>query len=508
MRELTDWPTRDPLAHRAATSPERTALVDTDSGATWTYRELDARVERRAGALASNGVAPDDRIGLLLSTRVAFVELVHAAMRLRATLVPLNAELTPEELGPQVQQAALDCLLCQAGTEETAVELADGIPVYSVDEPEHGRIDQVGRLDRPTAALGDRHPLERDRTALVLFTSGTTGTPKGVRLTVGNLLASATASAFRLGVRPDDRWLVCLPMYHMGGLAPVVRSTLYGTAVVLQPAFDAEQTGEVTSEHEITGVSLVPTMLVRMLDSGWAPPESLRFVLLGGAPAPQELIERCERRGVPVCPTYGATETASQIATALPEQAFEHPGTVGQPLMVTEVTILDDAGDPCEPGETGEIVVDGPTVTPGYLDAKASQEVFDEQGFYTGDVGYRDEDGRLWVLGRADDTILTGGENVHPEEVAPVIRDHPAVEDVAVVGLDDPEWGERIAALVVAGEVQSDALDAHCRDRLASFKIPKTWGVAAELPRTASGTVDREAVRERLHESGVGPESS
>ena len=495
MREPVGWPAEDLLAHRAATTPERTALIDADADQAWTYRELDSHVGWQAEALTYRGVEPDDRIGLLLNTRVAFVELVHAAIRLRATLVPLNTELTPAELDPQARQADLDCLICEAGTEETAVELADGIPIYSVGDPDH---DNVGRLDRPTAALGDRPPLERDQTALVLFTSGTTGTPKGVRLTVGNLLASATASAFRLGVRPEDRWLVCLPMYHMGGLAPVVRSTLYGTAVVLQREFDAERTGEVVAGHEITGVSLVPTMLVRMLDAGWEPPESLRFVLLGGAPASRELIERCERRRVPVCPTYGATETASQIATALPEEAFAHEGTVGQPLVVTDLAILDESGEPCDPGATGEIVVDGPTVTPGYLDEDATRAAFGDRGFHTGDVGSRDEDGRLWVLGRADDTIVTGGENVHPEEVAPVIRDHPSVENVAVVGLDDPEWGERIAALVVPGEVRPDVLDAHCRDRLASFKVPKTWGFADELPRTASGTVDREAVRERL----------
>lgn len=502
MREPVDWPTEDPLTHRVGATPERTALVDADAGETWTYRELDSHVDWQAKALTSRGVEPGDRVGLLLNTRVAFVVLVHAAMRLRATLVPLNAELTPAELGPQVRQAGLDCLLCDAGTEETAVELADSVSISSVGNSEHERVDG---LDRPTGALGDRPPLDRDRTVLVLFTSGTTGTPKGVRLTAGNLLASATASAFRLGVRSTDRWLVCLPMYHMGGLAPVIRSTLYGTTVVLQREFDAERTGKVVSEHDATGVSLVPTMLGRMLDAGWAPPESLRFVLLGGAPASRELIERCERRGVPVCPTYGATETASQIATALPVQAFEHEGTVGQPLVVTDLTILAEPGEPCEPGETGEIVVDGPTVTPGYLDEDATREAFGEHGFYTGDVGYRDEDGRLWILGRADDTIVTGGENVHPQEVVPVVRDHPAVEDVAVVGLDDPEWGERIAALVVPGDghgLDTDALDARCRDRLASFKVPKTWGFADELPRTPSGTVDREAVRERLREGG------
>jgi O-succinylbenzoic acid--CoA ligase len=292
-------------------------------------------------------------------------------------------------------------------------------------------------------------------------------------------------------------------MYHMGGLAPVVRSTLYGSAVVLQRSFDAAATQRVVRERRVTGLSLVPTMLTRLLDAGWTPPDHLRFVLLGGAPTPAVLVDRCERHGVPVHPTYGATETASQVATATPARAFDHEGTVGQPLLFTDVTVVDDDGEPCDPGESGELVVDGPTVTPGYLDDDQTAAAFGEHGLHTGDVGYRDVDGRLWVLGRLDDTVVTGGENVHPGEVADVVQDHPAVADVAVVGLPDEEWGERVAALVVpdaavAADLDVDLLESRCRDRLAPFKVPKTWGVAGELPRTASGTVDREAVRERL----------
>ena len=248
------------------------------------------------------------------------------------------------------------------------------------------------------------------------------------------------------------------------------------------------------ADHGVTGVSLVPTMLSRLLDAGWEPHDALRFVLLGGGPASEGLVERCRERGVPVCPTYGMTETASQIATARPETAFEHRGTVGQPLVFTDVTVVAD-GEPCDPGERGEIVVDGPTVTPGYLNGDGDS--FGDFGFQTGDLGYRDADGRLWVEGRVDDRIVTGGENVAASTVVDAIRAVRGVEDAAVVGLPDEEWGQRVAALVV-GDATPDAVRSHCADALAAYEVPKTVRIADALPRTPSGTVDREAVRSRL----------
>jgi O-succinylbenzoic acid--CoA ligase len=319
-------------------------------------------------------------------------------------------------------------------------------------------------------------------------------------------VASATASAFRLGVTRSDRWLCCLPTYHMGGLAPVVRSALYGAAVVIQREFDAAETARILDESGITGVSLVPTMLARLLGVGWEPSEQLRFVLLGGAPASDDLLARARERDVPACPTYGMTETASQIATATPEQAAGHEGTVGQPLVNTTVTVVDEDGDPVGTGETGEIVVSGPTVTPGYLDPAVTEDAFGPEGLHTGDIGSRDEDGRLWVHNRVDDRIVTGGENVDPGEVVAVLREHPAVHEAAVVGLDDPEWGERVAALVVpadGGDPTAEEIEGHCRERLAGFKLPRTVAFADELPRTASGTVDRGAVRKRLRDRQV-----
>lgn len=488
-------------------SPEATALVDAETGVERTYAELDAAVERTAGRLASLGVRAGDHLGVLLETRPAFVRLVHAAMRLGAVLVPLNVRLARPELSRQADLAEPTLLVCEADTEADALALGE-VPVASVDSPTEASV----------AALAEREPTDfesaswsRADAQALLFTSGTTGDPKAVELTTGNLLASATASAFRLGVTPDDRWLLCLSMYHMGGLSVVLRSALYGTTVVLQRGFDAGAAADAVAEYEATGVSLVPTMLRRMLDAReeWA--DSLRFVLLGGAPATDDLLARCADRDVPVHPTYGMTETASQIATARPRESFEYDGTVGRPLLWTDVTVVDADGedrnpDPLPAGEVGELVVSGPTVTPGYYgDREATDAAFGEYGLHTGDVGYRDESGRIWVLNRRSDRIVTGGENVHPGAVVEALRDHPDVREAAVVGLDDDEWGERVAALVVpeAGADLSVAdVDAHCEGRLAGFERPRTVAFTDELPRTASGTVEREAVREMLREAG------
>ncbi|WP_436347967.1 class I adenylate-forming enzyme family protein [Natronorubrum sp. FCH18a] len=507
-----EWPTRDLLSHRASTTPDATAVIDADEGESWTFGEFDRRVDAVTERLENVGYGPDERLGVLLNTRVAFVELYLAAMRRGVTVVPLNVRETTVELESKARRTDLDAIICESETEGLALEVAD-CPIASVDDPERDDVSSLSSFQPAAGANTAPVPLERDRTHLLMFTSGTSGTPKGVRLTLGNLVASANASAFRLGVTPDDRWLCCLPMYHMGGLAPVVRSMLYGTPVVIQREFDPAATAGVIDDHDITGVSLVPTMCKRLLDAGWNPPETLRFVLLGGAPASNELLERCRAADVPVYPTYGMTETASQIATATPQETATHEGTVGRPLVCTDVTVVDESGERVPSGEAGELVVSGPTVTPGYLTDEHTAAAFGEQGLHTGDIGYKDVSGRLWVLNRRSDRIVTGGENVDPGAVIEALRSSPRVEDAAVVGLEDPEWGERVAALVVPADDGGESADSrtidleslleHCTERLAGFKRPKTIAVADSLPRTASGTVDRDAVRARLLESGT-----
>ncbi|AGB37471.1 acyl-CoA synthetase (AMP-forming)/AMP-acid ligase II [Natronococcus occultus SP4] len=507
------WPARDLVSHRVASTPQRTALIDADRDESWTLRELDRRVDAAAAALRDVLETPREaRLGFLLDTRPAFATLFFAAMRLGTTVVPLNVREALPELVEKGERTALDAVVCEDDTATDAVALADelgGLPVRSVDDPGSGRVRPIavsdGAADSPSSSAVEPAELDPDDVQLVMFTSGTSGEPKGVKLTVANLVASATASAFRLGVTREDRWLCCLPMYHMGGLAPVVRSALYGTPVVVQRSFAPQATADVLEAFGITGVSLVPTMCKRLLEDGWRPADSLRFVLLGGAPASTELLERCHEADVPVHPTYGMTETASQIATATPAETRTHEGTAGQPLLGTDVTVVGEDGEPVPTGEVGEFVVAGPTVTPGYLDPDNTAVAFGDRGLHTGDVGYADEERRLWVLNRRSDRIVTGGENVDPGAVADVLRSHPAIGDAAVVGLEDAEWGERVAALVVPddGPVDLEDVLAHCDDRLAGFKRPKTLGVVDALPRTHSGTVDRERVRTRLLEFGT-----
>nr|WP_303648742.1 class I adenylate-forming enzyme family protein [Haloarchaeobius litoreus] len=489
------------LAERASRTPEREALVAAGTDASWTYRELHAAVDDLSSRLDTH--LDGHRLGVLSPTRPAVAHLLFAAFRLGVPLVPLNVRNATAELAEQAERADLDVLVCTAETRKTADAAApDGCTVASVDDGTGlAWVDESGGsgASEPVTPPADDDAPDPDSEALLVFTSGTTGRPKGVRLTVANLVASATASAFRLGVDRTDRWLVPLPTYHVGGLAPIVRSTLYGTTTVLGPGggFDAETTARNLDEHRCTSVSLVPTMLDRLLDVGWTPDSRLRVVLLGGAPASQGLLDRCAERDVPAWPTYGMSEAASQVTTAPPEAAREHPGTVGQPLVNVTLRVLDADGEPCEPGERGELVVDGPQVTRGYLDDEHTDDAFSELGLHTGDVGYRDADGRLWVTGRLDDLLVSGGENVDPNRVAAVLREHPAVADVAVVGLDDPEWGDRVAALVV-GDCSVAELEAYAREHLADHERPRTVAFADELPRTTSGTVDRGTVRELL----------
>jgi O-succinylbenzoic acid--CoA ligase len=504
------WAFEDWVARRGRCSPDATALVDAHTGERWRYAALDRAVGETAARLAKLGVAPGDHLGTLLDTRVATVRVVHAAARLGAVLVPLNAALHEEAVARQAEAADVTALVCGADTEDPAVaatgaggdEGPASVPVASVDDPSDPAVTSLGTVPAAETVEPVRRGL--DDTAMVLFTSGTTGDPKAVVLTAGNLLASATASAFRLGVAPGDRWLCELPAYHMGGIAPLIRSAVYGTTAVVQErgdGFDAEATLSNLREYDATGVSLVPTQLGRLLDAG-SLPDSLRFVLLGGGPAPAELVERCADRGVPVHPTYGTTETASQIATARPGEAAEYPETVGRPLSVTDVTVVGPEGDPVPAGEAGEIVVAGPTVTPGYYgDEDATAAAFDEYGLHTGDRGYRDDGGRLYVLGRIDDRILTGGETVDPRAVARAVRAVEGVADAAVVGVEDQEWGERVAALVVpeaGADLDVEGVRRTTGTDLAAHEVPKSVAFVDALPRTASGTVDREAAREAI----------
>jgi O-succinylbenzoic acid--CoA ligase len=300
---------------------------------------------------------------------------------------------------------------------------------------------------------GETHDL--DATALVVTTSGTTSEPKEVALTYGNWLWSALGSAVALGHPPSERWLCALPLTHVGGLSILVRSVIAGTTVLLHERWSTDAV--LLGLDDATMVSLVPTTLQRLLDAGLREPPALRWALLGGAPIPPPLLARAQEAGVPVAPTYGLTEACSQVTTN------------GVPLFCTKVDLAED----------GEILVQGPTVAGGGT-------------LHTGDLG-RWQDGRLEIVGRKSDTIITGGENVAPAEVEAILEEHPAVREAAVHARPDPEWGEAVVATVVLeSEATPQELQQHVAVRLAPFKVPKEVALRTQpLPRTASGKLLR-----------------
>jgi o-succinylbenzoate---CoA ligase len=355
--------------------------------------------------------------------------------------------------GEQVALPGEDALEFAVGLH--GVLIGDGVAMPL--DPRLGPAEREVRMQTPFTPVPG--------TATMMFTSGTTSAAKPVYLTLANWEANAVGSALALGLDLDERWLCTMPLAHVGGLSILLRSTLYGTTVVLHDRFDTDAViaDLMAEDRRITLVSLVPTMLARLLDAGLSHPPTLRWVLLGGGPIPPGLLARAHAAGVPVAWTYGMTEACSQIAT------------FGIPLHGVELRFVD-----------GEIQVRGPIVSPAALAP--------DGWLHTGDLGGLDENGRLRVTGRQADTIVSGGENIAPAEIEAVLMEHPAVQDAAVFAQKDPAWGERVVATVVlrAGQRASPTeLQAFVGERLARFKVPKEIGFEDELPRTPSGKLLR-----------------
>jgi O-succinylbenzoic acid--CoA ligase len=440
--KLDNW-----LSQRSLSCPDRTALIA--DGGDVTYAELEAEATWVARRLAAQGVRRGSTVALTMRPSRELVVLIHALMKVGAVLLPLGTRLGDEERGELVSEHE---------------------PVLDLHDP--GELTQ-SEADMPL--LGEH---DMDDVACRVLSSGSTGAPHPVDLTYGNFLWSAVGSAFNIGVEPEDRWLGCLPLNHIGGLSIVMRSAIYGTTAVLHDGFDVDRVAAALDEGRIGVASLVTTMLVRLLEAG-ADLSGPRAILVGGGPVPEEPLEEAIGRGATVVQTYGLTETCSQVSTLAPGDAKRKLGSAGRPLLTSHVRIRD-----------GEILVQGPTVAPGCLDA--------DGWLHTGDLGRIDEEGFLYVEDRIDDMIVTGGENVVPAEVEKVLLRHPAVADAAVIGRDDPEWQQAVTAVVVLCEgvdASPDELRRHCADALASFKVPKRVELAAALPRTPSGKLMRRALR-------------
>lgn len=465
--DMTNW-----LQKRVRLSPNETALVF--EGKEETFAEINEAVEQLAGKLFARGIRKDEMVAILgKNDRMTFL-LIHALQQLGAVTLFLNNRLTKKELAFQLANAKVK-----------QVFFADTFAEKVVDGISYTELQQTNYL-KPELL----ETWELSRVASVMYTSGTTGKPKGVIQTYENHWWSAVASALNLGLTEKDSWLCAVPIFHISGLSIMMRSVIYGIPVYLEEHFDEEKITQLLESGKVSTISVVTSMLERLLKiHGGSYHPNLQTVLLGGGPASKAVLEICKQRNIPLVQSFGMTETASQIVTLPPKDALTKIGSSGKALFPAEVKIADD----------GEILLKGPSITPGYLhNETATKAAFADGWFKTGDIGYLDEEGFLFVLERRSDLIISGGENIYPTEIEHVIATYDAVKEVAVVGKPDDKWGSVPVAFIVAEQTFDEAeLRAICQTNLASFKIPKQITIVETLPKTASGKIQRNKLKER-----------
>jgi O-succinylbenzoic acid--CoA ligase len=497
---LPDWLTR-----RVALAARRVALIS--PAQRWTWAELDGAAQQLADDLAQQGIHAGDRVATLLSNGAPYVILIHALIKLRAILVPLNTRLTVAELEWQTRTIRARALIGDPQHADQLAQIGAQLPTLLALEVQFLASQKLVVVRYSTSVeLLSAPPvfpidlLDLNTVQCIMHTSGTTGKPKGVQLTYGNHWWSTLGSTLNLGHQSSDCWLLVLPLFHIGGLAIVFRSVITGAPLVIHERFDPVLVSQTLDTEAVTLVSLVAVMLERLLEARAERrfPPILRTVLLGGGPAPRPLLERCAVQGIPVVQTYGMTETASQAVTLDPREALLRLGSAGKPLLPVELRITEQ-GAVLPPGAIGEIELRGPIVTPGYADLPEATATSQRDGWWaTGDLGYCDAEGYLFVVDRRTDLIISGGENIYPAEVEAVLREHPAVADVAVIGEPDAQWGQQVVAYIVLTlgvEIEASELLAFCAARLARYKLPRQIVFRGELPRTVSGKLQRHALR-------------
>lgn len=447
-----------PVASAAARFPERLAVEFDDQRISW--RQAAIEVSRWERWLLDERISPGDRVAMLSWNRPEVLWLWLALGRRGASLVPLNARLTTAELVPLVERSNAKFVLAEP-------TLFDRVP-------------GARPFPSPSAAALEPAFLDTEAELAGLFTSGTTGTPTLVPLTVGNFLASHEANAGNLGSSEVQCWLGTLPLFHVGGLAMAFRCAVMGAGLVLERQFDAARVARLLRRSDVTHGSLVPTALQRVLDVSAEPFGSgLEGILIGGGPMGAALLERARRLALPVLQTYGLTEACSQVTTERPREA--DGSSAGRALPGLEVEVVDEAGRAVGQGVVGEIRVKGPTITPSAGPWLATK-----------DLGSLDERGCLTIHSRRVDLIVSGGENVYPAEVEAVLLESGLVDDAAVVPVSDETWGQVPVAIVVwKGAADEAGLLAFARVRLAAFKVPRRLIARAALPRNASGKLLR-----------------
>ncbi len=501
------------LAHHAARAPDKAMTVF--EGETTTYGDMTERATALAGGLAERGVGTGDVVGLLSYNCPEFLETLFAANYLGAIAMPINWRLAPPEVRYTLEHSGARALVCDEALVEAANDATNGMEgtlaracVAAVAPHGWSALAELRasshRVPRAAASADDVHRL--------MYTSGTTGHPKGVMITHANLAWKNLAHITEFGFSSSDLGLACGPLYHVGALDLTTTSLVAaGATTIIHRAFDAAAVVDELERSQVTTVWLAPAMVNAIMaldDIERRSLSSVRVVINGGEKMPIPLIERIQRTfpSAWFADAYGLTETVSGDTFLDRQSTVTKLGSVGRPCVYLDLDIWDEHGQPVAAGERGEIVMRGPKVFKGYWrDPDATERAFAGGWFHTGDIGVRDDDGYLYIVDRLKDMIVSGGENVAGSEVERVLYEHDAVQEAAVVGRPDDRWGEVPVAFVAlrpGAEVGADELVEHCRARLARFKVPKAIMFVEALPRNPSGKVLKRELRQGSDDRG------
>jgi acyl-CoA synthetase (AMP-forming)/AMP-acid ligase II len=512
--------TTDFLSISVAICPERAAVFF--EGKRYTFSQLNERTNRLANALKSLGVQKGDRVGMLQVNCNQHVEAYFAAAKLGAIYVPLNFRAKGDELTYMLNSSEANTLLVGDRYLDLIRSIRPNVPsvknYISIESKQDDMLYYEGIIS--SAAADDViTEIEDDDTTMLVYTAGTTGFPKGVMLSHSSFGVYVLENVTPPDPEIEEKNILTVPLYHVAGLQAVMAAIYGGRTLVMERQFEPVEWMGLVAGEKVNRAMMVPTMLKQLIDH----PEfskhdlsSLRVITYGAAPMPLEVIKKALEvfPGVNFINAFGQTETASTITTLSPEdhiltgseeekeKKLKRLSSIGRPMSDVEMKIFDEEGNELPPGEVGEIVARGPRVMAGYWkDEEKTKKTIDANGWvHTGDVAYMDEDGYFYLAGRATDIIIRAGENIAPEEVEAVARTHPAVDDVAVIGVPDLEWGEQVRAVVVlkAGEkATAEEIMEHCRQRLASYKRPTSVVFVDELPRNPMGKVLKRVLRDQ-----------
>jgi fatty-acyl-CoA synthase len=501
----------DVLGERARLSPDGLALVYVPTGERFSYAELDRRARRAAAAwLGPLGLRRGDRVGLLSHNRVEFVDCLFGAAKSGLVLVPLSTRATPKELEAIVRDSGLRLLLYEPDFAATVAALAASVAVerfISLDEmSEANSPSWPALLDSPDGcdALLPERIVDTEHPVCFLYTSGTTGTPKGVILPHRMVAWNAYNTALCWGLRDDDVSSIFTPLYHAGGLGAFLLPIFAaGGTIVLHRRFDAAEVWSTIERERCTVVLGVPTIWKLLADApsfATTNLSSVRWLISGGAPLPQVIIETYQARGITFKQGYGLTEVGVNCFSMSVDDSVRKAGSIGRPMMFTQAKLIDEVGTDLPDDQVGELCLRGPHVCRGYWNnpAATAQAIDGDGWFHTGDLARRDRDGFYYIAGRKKDMIISGGVNIYPAEIEAALLAHPGVSDAAVVGVPDDTWGEVGVAFVVRSPgsvVDADALTDHLLDRLGKHKIPRAFEFVDGLPRTPYGKVVKDELR-------------